>query len=93
MSDPGAAAADGVYKAIASLKLTGVCPDRYCMLDLNLFGLVMHLNDAHSWQREEIADWLEELAEERGYDLSFPTPEEIPAEPGEESLKHLTEET
>lgn len=39
----------------------------------HLQATIIHLNDAHRWTREEIADWLETL----DHDLTFKTPEEV----------------
>lgn len=42
-------------------KLPLRCPaDDQCGSD-NVLSVVMHLNDAHEWKREQIADWLETL--------------------------------
>lgn len=46
------------------------CWDR-CRLET----LIVHLNDAHEWTREQIADWLDTL----DLDLAFPVPETIPS--------------
>lgn len=39
----------------------------------HLQATIIHLNDAHHWTREQIADWLETL----DHDLTFKTPEEV----------------
>jgi hypothetical protein len=61
------------------------CPEGMChgYKEESLWEMVIHLNDKHHWKRETIADWIEDVAEERGIDISFPTPNEIPKEPGE----------
>lgn len=39
-------------------------------------GIIMHLNDAHRWTREAIADWLDSVdCPENGIDLAFKVPE------------------
>lgn len=48
-----------------------------------IWYMVQHLNDHHRWSREAVADWCDDLIEQ-GYDLTFPVPDEIPKEPGEE---------
>jgi len=35
--------------------------------NVHVFGLVVHLNDAHKWTREQIADWLESEEEKLGF--------------------------
>lgn len=42
------------------------CPGRDCALfggrhDSTLFNVITTLNDAHGWEREEIADWVEQF--------------------------------
>src|SRR5689334_22657934 len=50
------------------------CPARECKFhapikDRNFkeMGVLVHLNDAHRWSREQIADWLESEEEKLGY--------------------------
>jgi hypothetical protein len=57
-----------------------------------LWNMVQHINDEHKWTLPEIADWLDEVAEVMDLDLTFPTPEDIPAEPGEEKIRESMEE-
>lgn len=38
--------------------------------DANLYSTIIHLNDAHQWSREKIADWLDKLYAE-GVPLAF----------------------
>lgn len=51
-----------------------------CWWASSVWSMVQHLNDSHRWSREAIADWLEES----GNNPEFPTPEDVPKEPGEE---------
>lgn len=46
---------------------------------------ITHLNDAHHWSRDKIADWVDLISVEYGLDLTLPTPTDIPPEPGEEA--------
>lgn len=68
--DPGAAAADKLIRAFPNLTTFKSCPQ--CGFNNLLFGMVMHLNDYHRWERESIADWLDTLDE----DFTFPPPED-----------------
>jgi hypothetical protein len=43
------------------------CPEGDLECDCSLYQLIQHLNDAHQWPREKIADWLDELP----VDLTF----------------------
>jgi len=58
------------------------CPghSRECWWESSVWSMVQHLNDSHRWSREDIADWLEES----GNNPEFPTPEDVPKEPGEQ---------
>lgn len=69
--DPGADAADVVFRALPALGGFAQCPT--CGFHSYLFGLVMHLNDYHKMSRDGIADWLDTL----DVDLSFPVPEDL----------------
>lgn len=69
--DPGAAAADALYRALPQLASFIQCPS--CGVHTRMFGVVMHLNDYHKMPREDIADWLDAL----NVDLSFPVPEDL----------------
>ncbi len=40
----------------------------------SLGAVIMHLNDAEKWSREEIADWLDKLADDGIIDIEFKTP-------------------
>lgn len=52
-------------------KCYSMCPTQKCGPGATtLYGLVQHLNDAHKWTREAIADWLDAGAKEHGWDLS-----------------------
>lgn len=46
------------------------CVDKDCWIepDMDVFTLIVHLNDHHQWSREAVADWLEAL----DLDLTFP---------------------
>lgn len=52
-------------KLFPVLKRDGVeCPVEVCeerFADAPLINVVAHLNDYHRWQREEIADWVEQF--------------------------------
>lgn len=87
--------ANQAMEAIKSLKesMPGIservmCPQLDCTdmhleeasTKVTIWDMVQHLNDRHKWTREAIADWLETL----DVDLSFPVPDDIPKEPGEE---------
>lgn len=37
------------------------CPVKGCSSETSLWYIIQHLNDAHKWTRERIADWLETL--------------------------------
>lgn len=50
-----------------------------CWWASSVWSMVQHLNDSHRWSREKIADWLEES----GNNPEFPTPDDVPKEPGE----------
>jgi hypothetical protein len=58
------------------------CPGGFgaCWWTSSVWSMVQHLNDSHRWSREAIADWLEES----GNNPEFPTPDDVPKEPGEE---------
>lgn len=43
------------------------CP----VFDVNLSFAIMHINDFHNWTREQIADWLDELADEGTINIDF----------------------
>lgn len=45
--------------------------------ELKLYSLIMHLNDSHRWSREEIADLLDDIAENKGIDLRLNNPASI----------------
>lgn len=51
-----------------------------CWWASSVWSMVQHLNDSHRWSREKIADWLEES----GNNPEFPTPDDVPKEPGEQ---------
>lgn len=63
--------AEGLKKMIPGLREEFSCPHKTCtnvyMEQNKLFVLIQHVNDAHKWTREEIADWLESL----DVDLAF----------------------
>jgi len=48
------------------------CPAKDCRKHLVLSSLIVHLNDAHHWTRDEIATWLEELNGKNGTRPSTP---------------------
>lgn len=67
-----------LQKSMPDLKEIVNCPQ--CDYRIDVWNMVQHLNDKHRLTRETIADWLETL----DVDLTFPTPENPPKEPGEE---------
>jgi hypothetical protein len=68
------------------------CPG--CGTEESVWAVIQHLNDSKDCHRsrEEIADWIEDVAEQNGFNIDFPTPENIPPEPGEDAMKNNTED-
>lgn len=62
------------------------CPE--CEIRQSLWEVVQCLNDEHEWSREEIADWLERISETMELDIAFPTPYDVPEEPGEAAMRN-----
>ena len=90
--DSGSAAASALLKVFPDLmKFETACPS--CKRENSVWELIQHLNDYCGWTRERIADWVEQIAQENGFDIEFPTPENIPAEPGEEKIKQSPEDS
>lgn len=44
------------------------CP---CGVRMSVWRVVQHLNDSVKWTRNEIADWLDDLQDNQGYDFTF----------------------
>lgn len=90
--DSGSAAASALLKVFPDLMyFETACPS--CKRENIVWELIQHLNDYCGWTRERIADWIEQIAQENGFDIEFPTPENIPAEPGEEKIKQSLEDS
>lgn len=47
-----------------------LCPCS-CGARMSVWRAVQHLNDTMKWTRAEIADWLDELQDNQGYDFTF----------------------
>lgn len=77
LEEAGKRAVDQMLQALGDLGTTVTCPKHHCGLNDSLFGIVIHLNDRHGWNREQIADWLEEQAKEHSLDLQFPVPRNL----------------
>lgn len=73
---------DEMKNQMPELQESVVCPGGFgaCYYSSSVWNMVQHLNDSHRWSREKIADWLEES----GNNPEFPTPEDVPKEPGEQ---------
>jgi hypothetical protein len=52
------------------------CPVDGCRKKLVLAALIVHINDAHRWSREQIATWLEAVnGKANGATAAAPTPD------------------
>ena len=51
------------------------CPVEGCKKHLVLSAMIVHLNDAHEWTREEIATWLEQNGVKNGAKPAAPLPD------------------
>jgi hypothetical protein len=51
------------------------CDVSWTLVTSSLKSTIIHLNDYHRWSRDDIADWLDELADAGIIDIDFPTPE------------------
>lgn len=70
--------------AEATKQLPGMDQEVYCPANCifewasikhSLKNTIIHVNDFHRWSRDDIADWLDELADLGEIDIDFPTPE------------------
>ena len=94
LGEPSAPSASQVVADLArmlpDLLKQVLCPACYAYdLSATLQRQVQHLNDAHQWTREAIADWLETL----DVDLSFPTEAPSPRPDVESSMPTLEQQT
>jgi hypothetical protein len=59
------------------------CPVEGCTKKLVLSALIVHINDAHRWSREQIATWLESVnGKANGTTAATPTPDPSPSRDG-----------
>lgn len=89
----GAKAAEALYDLFPDfMQFQTRCPE--CLLEESVWAVIQHLNDSEDCHRsrEEIADWIEDTANYHGFDINFPTPENIPPEPGEDAVKNVMED-
>lgn len=40
----------------------------------SVWGMIQHLNDSHKWSREKIADWIDDLQDNHGYNFTIESP-------------------
>lgn len=105
LNDPGKQAAEALRKLFPDLMdLKVKCPQgckvaqnpyiasKPVAISRKVWAMIQHLNDLDGWSREKIADWIEWTAAEHGIDITFPTPENVPPEPGEDKMKKALEE-
>jgi len=78
----GAPVWDGIRDQMPELNQMVRCPGHSseCWRASSVWSMVQHLNDDHKWDRNRIADWLESS----GNNPEFPTPDDVPKEPGEQ---------
>lgn len=64
------------------MKVSCVCPGDVCWAEPEkgvLSSIIIHLNDAHLWTREQIADWVESME-------TWSAPAQLVAEPQREGV-------
>lgn len=52
--------------------------------DTEIREIIIHLNDTDRWPREKIADWLDDLQDNYGYDFTFQVSHDEPLEGGKD---------
>lgn len=71
---PGAESLSGLSFQLPGMSYQVTCPTDKCVYGIrrqeSLRDVIMHLNDQHKWNRNKIADWLDELYKQ-GAPLAF----------------------
>ena len=84
MPNPVSAASQDTRSTLArqantlpGIKSGVVLPCNCFSRNITLKEAIIHLNDREKWTREQIADWLDELADKGEIDIDFPTPDKV----------------
>lgn len=84
----------GIHKI--SQNLPGVKQVAWCPCEcgdvMTVWEIVQHLNDGAGWNREKIADWIDYLQDNRGFDFTFKVADKPIDELGWKPLGYIKEE-